>query len=52
MDNFKKANISYCRDMVGQLGSCDWNAVIDGYLLFRKDKPARQGGGVALYVRE
>ncbi|GAB0187639.1 mitochondrial enolase superfamily member 1 [Grus japonensis] len=32
--------------------SHDWNAVMDGYVLFRKDRPARQGGGVALYVRE
>jgi len=32
--------------------SRDWNAVMDGYTLFRKDRPARQGGGVALYVRE
>ncbi|GAB0184038.1 hypothetical protein GRJ2_000869100 [Grus japonensis] len=32
--------------------SHDWNAVMDGYTLFRKDRPARQGGGVALYARE
>jgi len=32
--------------------SHDWNAVIDGYTLFRKDRPTRRGGGVALYVRE
>jgi len=32
--------------------SHDWNAVTDGYRLFRKDRPTRQGGGVALYVRE
>jgi len=32
--------------------SHDWNAVIDGYRLFRKDRTTRQGGGVALYVRE
>ncbi|GAB0208991.1 hypothetical protein GRJ2_003364800 [Grus japonensis] len=32
--------------------SNDWNAVMDGYILFRKDRPARQGGGVVLYVRE
>ncbi|GAB0207210.1 hypothetical protein GRJ2_003186600 [Grus japonensis] len=32
--------------------SHDWNAVMDGYILFRKDRPARRGGGVALYVRE
>ncbi|PKU36027.1 hypothetical protein llap_13667 [Limosa lapponica baueri] len=25
---------------------------MDGYVLFRKDRPAGQGGGVALYVRE
>jgi len=29
----------------------DWNAVIDGYVHFRKDRPARRGGGVALYAR-
>ena len=32
--------------------SHDWNAVADGYIIFRKDRPTRQGGGVALYVRE
>ena len=32
--------------------SHDWNAVIDGYRLFRKDRPTRRGGGVALYMRE
>jgi len=26
--------------------------IIDGYRLFRKDRPTRRGGGVALYVRE
>jgi len=30
----------------------DWHAVMDGYRLFRKDRPTRRGGGVALYVRE
>ena len=28
--------------------SHDWNVVMDGYRLFRKDRPARRGGGVAL----
>ena len=32
--------------------SRDWNAVMGGYTLFRKDRPIRRGGGVALYVRE
>jgi len=32
--------------------SHDWPAVMDGYRLFRKDRPTRRGGGVALYVRE
>jgi len=32
--------------------SNNWNVVIDGYVIFRKDRPARRGGGVALYVRE
>ena len=32
--------------------SHDWHAVIDGYRLFRKDRPTRRGGGVTLYVRE
>ncbi|PKU29906.1 rna-directed dna polymerase from mobile element jockey- hypothetical protein [Limosa lapponica baueri] len=32
--------------------SHDWNTVMDGYILFRKDRPAGQGGGVVLYVRE
>jgi len=30
----------------------DWNAVMDGYRLFRKDRPTRRGGGAALYVGE
>jgi len=35
------------------LGSSrDWNAVMDGYTLFRKDRTTRRVGGVALYVRE
>jgi len=29
-----------------------WNAVMDGFVLFKKDSLARRGGGVALYVRE
>jgi len=32
--------------------SHDWHAVTDGYTLFRKDRPTRRGGEVALYVRE
>jgi len=32
--------------------SHDWNAVMDGYILLRKDRSTRRGGGVALYVRE
>lgn len=32
--------------------SHDWNAVLDGYTGLRKDRPARQGSGVALYVRK
>jgi len=32
--------------------SYDWHALMDGYRLFRKDRPTRSGGGVALYVRE
>ncbi|PKU42582.1 adaptin ear-binding coat-associated protein 1 [Limosa lapponica baueri] len=30
----------------------DWNAAMDGYKLFRRDRQGRRGGGVALYVRE
>jgi len=33
-------------------GLHDWHAVMDGYRLFRKDRPKRRGGGAALYVRE
>ena len=29
-----------------------WNAVRDGCVVFRKDRPARRRGGVALYVKE
>ena len=32
--------------------SHDWHAVMDGYRHFRKDRPTRRGGGVALYVKE
>jgi len=32
--------------------SHDWHAVMDGCRIFRKDRPTRRGGGVALYVRE
>lgn len=32
--------------------SHDWNAVMDGYVLFRKDRPARRVGGVVPYVRD
>lgn len=39
-----------CRDMMGS--SDDLNAAMDGYILFRKDKPAMWGGGTALFVRE
>ncbi|PKU36299.1 mitochondrial fission process protein 1 [Limosa lapponica baueri] len=30
----------------------DWNAVMNGYKFFRRDRQGRRGGGVALYVRE
>ena len=30
----------------------DQSAIIDGYAFFRKDRPARQGDGLVLYVRE
>jgi len=32
--------------------SHDWHAAMDGYRLFRKDRPTRRAGGVALYLRE
>lgn len=32
--------------------SYDWNAIVEDYNLLRKDRPRRQGGWVALYVRE
>jgi len=32
--------------------SHDCHTVMDGYRLFRKDRPTRREGGVALYVRE
>jgi len=32
--------------------SHDWHAVMDGFRIFRKDRPTRRGGGVALYMRE
>ncbi|GAB0180585.1 maestro heat-like repeat-containing protein family member 7 [Grus japonensis] len=30
----------------------NWNAAMDGYKLFRRDRQGRRGSGVALYVRE
>lgn len=30
----------------------DWKAIMDVYVLLRKDRPERQGGGGALYVTE
>lgn len=32
--------------------SCDWNAAIDGYGPFRRDRRGRGHGGVALYVKQ
>ncbi|KAK4817214.1 hypothetical protein QYF61_003738 [Mycteria americana] len=32
--------------------SHNWNAAMDGYKLFRRDRRGRRGGGVALYVRK
>ena len=32
--------------------SCGWNAGMDGCVLSSKARPARRGGGVALYVKE
>ena len=32
--------------------SHDWNSVTDCYVLFMKDRLARQGGGIALHLRE
>ncbi|KAJ7411919.1 hypothetical protein BTVI_48147 [Pitangus sulphuratus] len=32
--------------------SHDWSAAMDGYMLFRRDRQGRRGGGVALYLRE
>ena len=31
--------------------SHDWNAVMEGCVLFRQDWSGRQGGGIVLYVR-
>ena len=30
----------------------DKNAVVDSYIPFRRDRPTRRSGGIALYVRE
>ncbi|KAJ7399311.1 hypothetical protein BTVI_116089 [Pitangus sulphuratus] len=32
--------------------TCDWNALLDSYRLFRRDRQGTRGGGVALYVIE
>jgi len=32
--------------------SHDWSVAIDGYQLFRRDRPGRMGGGVALYMKK
>lgn len=31
---------------------CDWNVVMKGYMLFRKHRPGKHSGGVALDVRQ
>jgi len=31
---------------------CDWNAAVETYTLFRKDRAGRRGKRVALYVKE
>ncbi|KAF7252758.1 hypothetical protein EYD10_02105 [Varanus komodoensis] len=32
--------------------SHDWNSTVDGYILFKKNRKDKKGGGVALYVRD
>ena len=32
--------------------SCDWSTMMDGYTLSRRDRQGRQGGEVALYIKE
>ena len=32
--------------------SPDWSAPVEGYMLFRKDRVGRRGGGVELYTKE
>ena len=34
------------------IGSSDWSAGMEGYRLFRGDRQGRQGGGLALCIRE
>ncbi|GAB0184184.1 hypothetical protein GRJ2_000884000 [Grus japonensis] len=46
---------SQCHDLIAITETwCDslHDAVVDGKVLFRRDRPSRRGGGVALYVRE
>jgi len=31
---------------------CDWSDRMEGYGVFREDRQGRQGGGVALYVKD
>lgn len=31
---------------------CDWNIVMKGYMLLRKDRPGKHNGGVVLYGRQ
>ena len=31
---------------------CDWSTMMDGYTLSRRDRQGRQGGEVALYIKE
>lgn len=33
-------------------GLHNWNAVMDGYKLFTRDRLGRRGNGIALYARE
>lgn len=32
--------------------SHDWNVVMKGYTLFRRDRPGRHSGGIALFVQQ
>lgn len=43
---------SWRRDGIAPTGWDYWNVVMQGHVLFRRNRPGRHSGGVALYMRQ